>query len=189
MPQRFEQWASWGDMKIAANSIERIGVNFGAPGDRMTREGTLWLDYPSVGGPSPAIDVQQSPADVTYRYYHSLWISQEDQRPWVSASMAEGLRSVVINDLKPGKYEVSLYFAEPAGSKLGERVQDVHLQGTKALSGFDLLAVSGVPMKGVVIRRTDIEIGSDGRLSLGLTAVRGTTLISGIELRRQANSR
>lgn len=189
MPQRFEQWASWGDMKIAANSIERIGVNFGAPGDRMTREGTLWLDYPSVGGPSPAINVQLSPVDVTYRYYHSLWISQEDPRPWVSASMAEGLRSVVVNDLKPGKYDVALYFAGPAGSKIGERVQNVQLQGMEVLSGFDLLAVSGVPMKGVVIHRTGIDVGSDGAFTLGLTASKGTTLISGIELRRQAKFR
>ena len=34
--------------------IQRIGLNLGAPGDRMTEAGTLWLDYPVVGGPSPS---------------------------------------------------------------------------------------------------------------------------------------
>ena len=45
MPETHEQWASWGDCPIEVGSIQRIGLNFGAPGDRMTRDGTLWLDY------------------------------------------------------------------------------------------------------------------------------------------------
>ena len=81
MPERFEQWSSWGAMEIPPESIQRIGLNFGAPGDRMTRAGTLWLDYPSVGGPSPVIDVAETPASVKYRYRHSMWMSQEDKRP------------------------------------------------------------------------------------------------------------
>ena len=187
MPQRFEQWASWGQMQIEPDSIQRIGLNFGAPGDRMTREGTLWLDYPSVGGPSPAIDVQQSPADVTYRYHHSMWMNEDDERPWVVASMAEGLESVIVKDLKPGQYEVTLYFAEPVGVQLGERVQNVSLQDAEVLKNFDILATSHEPMKGVVIQRKDIVI--NGTFKLQLTPVKGTTLISGVELRRLPSQR
>lgn len=183
MPQRFEQWASWGETEIEPNSIQRIGLNFAAPGDRMTREGTLWLDYPSVGGPSPAIDVRQSPTSVNYRYHHSMWISQEDELPWVLASMAEGLETVIVNDLKPGKYEVNLYFAEPLSITPGERVQNVRLQDAVVLNNFDILATSHGPMKGVVIRRNDI--GINGTFKLQLTPVKGATLISGVELRRQ----
>jgi hypothetical protein len=187
MPQRFEQWASWGEMEIQPNSIQRIGLNFGAPGDRMTREGTLWLDYPSVGGPSPAIDVRQSPANVNYRYHHSMWMSQEDEQPWVTASMAEGLESVILKDLKPGKYQVTLYFAEPDNIIPGERVQNVRLQDFEVLKNFDILATSQAPMKGVVIRRHDIDI--NGTFKLQLTPVKGATLISGVELRRQPTLR
>ena len=41
-----EQWSSWGVTVVPPESIERIGLNFRVPGDRMTRDGTLWLDYP-----------------------------------------------------------------------------------------------------------------------------------------------
>lgn len=183
MPQRFEQWSSWGEMEIKPKSIERIGVNFGAPGDRMTRAGTLWLDYPSVGGPSPAIDVAQSPADVTYRYYHSMWMDKSDAQPWVTASMAEGLESVTMKDLKPGKYTVSLSFAEPDKIKPGDRVQNVRLQGKEVLKGLDIIATSHTEMKGVVFQYADIEI--EGTFKLTLVAVKGKTLISGVELKRQ----
>ena len=37
--------------------VRRVGINLGAPGDRGADDGTLWLDYPSVGGPSPDIPV------------------------------------------------------------------------------------------------------------------------------------
>lgn len=183
MPQRFEQWASWGEMEIEPNSIQRIGLNFGAPGDRMTREGTLWLDYPSVGGPSPRISVDQLPAKLKCRYHHSMWMNQEDDRPWVTASMAEGLESVVINDLKPGKYQVTLYFAEPDNIVPGDRVQSIRLQDELAFKDFDILAISKVPMKGVAINCDDVII--EGTFKLQLTPVHGATLISGIELGRQ----
>jgi outer membrane protein assembly factor BamB len=187
MPQRFEQWSSWGEMEIKPESIQRIGLNFGAPGDRMTREGTLWLDYPSVGGPSPAIDVLQTPTKVDYRYYHSMWMSQEDAQPWVTASMAEGLESVVVKDLKPGKYQVRLYFSEPDNIKPGERVQNIQLQDAVVLNDFDILAESRAVMKGVVLAYRDVDI--DGTFRLRLTSVKGETLISGIELRRHPASR
>ena len=30
--------------------IRRLGLNLGAPGDRKDDSGTLWIDYPVVGG-------------------------------------------------------------------------------------------------------------------------------------------
>ena len=91
--------------------------------------------------------------------------------------------AVIVKDLKPGQYEVTLYFAEPVGVQLGERVQNVYLQDAEVLKDFDILATSHEPMKGVVIQRKDIVI--NGTFKLRLTPVRGTTLISGVELRRR----
>lgn len=186
MPQRFEQWSSWGTMEIQLNTVQRLGLNFGAPGDRMTRGGTLWLDYPSVGGPSPKINVGQTPAKVNYRYRHSMWMNQDDEQPWVTASMAEGLESVVVNDLKPGRYVVSLHFAEPDNIKPGDRVQNVQLQDAEVLNNFDILSAAGATMKGIVLGYRDIKI--EGTFKLQLTPVKGNTLISGIEFRRQPDS-
>ncbi len=41
--------------------VRRIGLNFGASGDRKSKAGTLWLDFPSTGSPSPDIPVSVAP--------------------------------------------------------------------------------------------------------------------------------
>ena len=182
MPERFEQWSSWGEMEIEPRSIERIGLNFGAPGDRVTREGTLWLDWPSVGGPSPEIEVVQTPADLVHRYHHSMWMSEEDPKPWVTASMVEGMKSMVIHDMKPGTYRVRLYFAEPDEIETGDRIQNISVQGIVMQKEFDILGTSKSKMKGVVLEYHAVEIKD--AFTLKLEPLAGKTLVSGIELKR-----
>ena len=41
---------------VGSGPIQRLGINFGAPGDRRDADGTMWLDYPNVGGPSPKVN-------------------------------------------------------------------------------------------------------------------------------------
>jgi len=50
---RFEQWSSWGEMKHRTDSIERNWSELWARRENRNdpAPGTLWLDYPSVGGP------------------------------------------------------------------------------------------------------------------------------------------
>ena len=103
MPQSHEQWSSWGSSEIKPGKLQRIGINFGAPGDRMTRDGTLWLDYPSVGGPSPKANIEAT-TSTEYHYQHSLWMQNDESRPWVSASMAEGLERFVNTTWLEGVY-------------------------------------------------------------------------------------
>ena len=206
MPESFEQWSAWGADEIQPGSIQRIGLNFGAPGDRMTREGTLWLDYPSVGGPSPKIRVTTVPEKPTDRYRHSLWMQGGDAWPWVAASCLEGLQQLTLNDLRSGSYTVRLVFAEPDGLAAGQRVQRVALQGRTVLRDFDIVAaiqprprsqqrspvVSGYgivaktrqPHTSVVRTFEDVAIALDGKLTLTLQASAGQTAISGIEIIR-----
>ncbi len=180
MPQSHEQWSSWGDAEVEPKSIERIGLNFAAPGDRMTRDGTLWLDYPSVGGPSPKIRVETSPQAPTYRYHHSLWMESNEVSPWVTASMAEGIGQLKLHDLKPGHYTARLYFAEPDAIEPGDRVQQISLQGAIVLRDFDIVAESAGAMRGIVRQVDDMLV--EDVLTLELSATRGSTLISGIEV-------
>ena len=53
MPQ-LEYWTN-NEIEWNGMPVKQIGINFGAPGDRMADNNTLWLDYPSVGGNSPDI--------------------------------------------------------------------------------------------------------------------------------------
>ncbi len=182
MPQSHEQWSSWGESTFEPNTIQRIGINFGAPGDRMTRNGTLWLDYPSVGGPSPNVNIEAT-TSARYRYRHSVWMQSAESWPWVSASMAEGLERFILKDLRPGKYLVRLYFAEPEPLGPKHRLQDIKLQGRYVVRDFDVSDEADGVMRGTVKEFSNIEVDKD--LTLELSAANGKTIISGIELIRQ----
>lgn len=95
MPPEFEQWSAWGEVAVEA-PLRRAGLNLGAPGDRVAEDGTLWLDWPSVGGPSPTVPVQLTPADAEPFYRHAMWIAGGQGWPWVSASGIKGLQRLRI---------------------------------------------------------------------------------------------
>jgi hypothetical protein len=65
----------------------------GAPGDRRAENGTLWLDYPSVGGPSPQVAVQVGGSPKYFRH-HAMRISGD--LAWVAASGVEGAKTITI---------------------------------------------------------------------------------------------
>lgn len=182
MPEQHEQWSSWGESEPKANSIVRLGLNFGAPGDRITRAGTLWLDYPSVGGPSPSIRVSTIPAEPDFRYRHSVWMQGGEAWSWVAASVAEGLEQLSVRDLKSGIYRIRLYFAEPDSVSPGDRIQTISLQDKVVLADFDVVAAAGGPMRGIVRQIDDVRV--DDILTLKLAAQQGNSLISGMEVMR-----
>ncbi|MCP4174242.1 MAG: PQQ-binding-like beta-propeller repeat protein [Fuerstiella sp.] len=183
MPESHEQWSAWGNSEPGPGSIERIGLNFGAPGDRITRNGTLWLDYPSVGGPSPKITINTSPDKPSFRYRHSVWMKTGGNWPWVAASVVEGLEQLTLHNLKPGRYTVRLFFSEPEDLKPHDRLQTVSLQGRVVLRDFDVIAQAGSPMREIVRQIDDVEV--QDVLLLNLLATTGQSLISGLEVIRQ----
>ncbi len=185
-PQTYEQWTAWGAVERGklAGKIQRVGINLGAPGDRVTNDGTLWLDYPSVGGPSPDVEVEVQPAQAKTFYHHSLWIEGGEGWPWVAASGMEGLQSLSLRGVKPGSYSVRLVFVEPGKSKVGGRVFDVRLQGEGVLKDFDAVKGAGGRMRAVTKTQREVAIGEDGHLLVELEPTVGATVLSGIELIR-----
>ena len=178
MPESHEQWSSWGASK--PENIHRIGINFGAPGDRTTHDGTLWLDYPSIGGPSPEITADTSPEKATYRYRHSLFVEGGQGWPWIVASSVEGLEQFTLKNLKPGRYTVRLFFAETGEAKPGERIQSISLQSREVEKSLDIAKESGGSLRGLAREYNGIEV--DDSLELRLSGRQGKTLISGIEI-------
>ncbi len=186
LPPTFEQWAAWGatPSNALAGKIERLGINFGAPGDRKTDDGTLWLGYPAVGGPSPKVEVRTEPAVPEFYYRHSVWIEGGEGWPWVGASGVKGLQSVSVAGLKAGTYTVRLTFAEPeAAMKRGGRKFTVRLQNQVALENLDVLAESGGAMR-VLTKTISQVVVSDGTLTVKLDAHAGQTLLNGMEIVR-----
>jgi outer membrane protein assembly factor BamB len=95
-------------------AVERVGINFGAPGNRYDKDGTLWLECPSVGGPSPEIPVSLEAAGGRLFRSHMSEVGESgddalDELRWVAASGIEGVTRVVIRPfLQPG---------DPAGNR------------------------------------------------------------------------
>lgn len=111
MPPEYEQWSACGEV-AEEGPATRVGINFGAPGDRAAPDGTLWLDWPSVGGPSPEVPVAVEPSTAEPFYRHALWMENGDGWPWIAASGLRGARSIriepVVRRLQPPSPAISV---------------------------------------------------------------------------------
>jgi len=86
----------------AVTPVKQIGINFGAPGNRYAENGTLWLEFPSIGGPSPDIPVRAKYEDPRWFRHHSSRV--KGKYNWIAASGVTGLREVSIRMfLQPGR--------------------------------------------------------------------------------------
>ena len=86
MPE-LEIWTH-NNFKYDGGAIARAGINFGAAGDRRSDNGTLWLEYPSKGGPSPKLPIKVS-GKAKYFRHHSLRFSGSGVH-WIASSGLEG---------------------------------------------------------------------------------------------------
>jgi outer membrane protein assembly factor BamB len=179
MPEA-EMWTFFGNAEIKG-PIKRIGVNFGAPGDRRAEDGTLWLEHPSVGGKSPAAPIVVD-GPVEYLRKHSSRIGGEGL-PWVAASGVKGMSSATLTLNKDAKeaapFTVRLTFAELEGRKPGERVFDVRLQGQDVLQGFDIAREAGGADRAFV---KEFTVPASTEIKLTMTPRKGQTLLCGLEV-------
>ena len=164
-----------------AGRVSRIGVNFGAPGDRQAGR-TRWFEFPVVGGPSPAMPVK---VDGGRTYCHHSGLFAGGELTWVGASGYEGPRKAAITlDPAPGaaarKFTVRLVFAEPnARAAPGQRVFDVLVQGRRVLEGLDVAKAAGGPRKVVISEIRGVDVA--GVLTIELKAVTGEPILCGVE--------
>ena len=188
--------------------IRRMGLNLGAPGDRRSDDGTLWLEFPYAGGPTPkipvimvpALDPEADPGKAPGRFLkHSSRITGRGLT-WVAASGMKGIRSLTIplalpvmtvegpdgepvikpRPLTERRYTVRLHFAEPDRVKPGDRVFSVSLQGRKVLADFDVVQAAGGPDRPVVREFKGVQVKDN--LVITMTAGAGETLLCGVEV-------
>ena len=185
-----ELWAYNAIPSPADAPVRQVGLNFGAPGDRLALNGTLWLDCPSVGGPSPDPPVRIEPEDplpATFRL-HTSRIAAGPLR-WVAASGYEGIRRIAITLADGGearRYTVRLVFAEPRDIEPGTRVFSVALGGKTVLASFDVVKAAGGPRRAIV--REFKAVQAADTLEVTLTpapASRAAPILCGIELRAE----
>lgn len=184
-----ETWTFFG-AQTPKQAVRRLGLNLGAPGDRKADDGTLWLEYPSVGGASPAIEVTMEPKEPQWFRRHSSQISGPGLN-WVAASGAKGLTSLEIKladkNAAPRKYTVRLHFAEPNDVQPGQRLFAVRLQDRTVLPALDVAQEAGGRNRSLVKEFSDIEVKD--RLVVELTpdatAKLQSAVLSGIEIQAE----
>ena len=199
MPE-VEMW-TFNPIKVSDRPVERVGINFGAPGDRKASNGTLWLDYPSVGGSSPTLKMIIAPMKPKWFRMHSSRI-QKGVLKWVEASGAKGIKSINIKlaasdnkrvetaileskhiaDPNQRRYTVRLHFSEPDKLREGQRVFDVAIQGNTVLEDFDIVKEAGAPNIGIVKDFSGMQAFDSIDISLFSKIGAVETVICGIEL-------
>jgi hypothetical protein len=195
MPEA-DMWIS-GDRAVQAEAVRQVGINFGAPGRRLAKNGVLWVECPVVGKQKPAIPVALSPSKSVDRggkqvsvfagrriHHASSRMAAGASLPWVGASGVSGVTGITVTLGKDISYDapytVRLVFAELQGQKPGQRVFDVSVQGKGVLKSFDIAATAGGAHRVVVKTVKGVRAGTD--LSVTLTPRKGVPLISGLEI-------
>ena len=85
--------------------------------------------------------------------------------------------------LTPGaSYKVRLHFAETYFTNPGQRIFSVQINGTPALTDFDIIAAAGAPNKALV-REFTLPADASGAISLTVSATVDNAAVSGLELR------
>ncbi|RPI24432.1 MAG: hypothetical protein EHM61_17080 [Acidobacteria bacterium] len=143
MPE-LEYWTT-NDFVWNHKPVQKLGINLNAPGDRVAADGTLWLDFPSVGGKSPDIPIRYDPETTRGVRRHSLNLIPNGYE-WVGASGLVGpvrLKITLLDQPDNVTYTVKLHFAEIEDKKPGERVFNVQLQGKEVLTKFDIAQEAG----------------------------------------------
>lgn len=85
MPE-MEMWTVNHESRLTkpGQRIERIGINFGAPGDRVDETGTLWVEYPHSDGEHADLNVRFD--DSAQLYHNNSLKFSGDGSPWIGAS-------------------------------------------------------------------------------------------------------
>ncbi|MEQ9408894.1 MAG: PQQ-binding-like beta-propeller repeat protein [Fuerstiella sp.] len=183
-------------------AVESIGINFGAPGDRRDAEGTLWVEYPTVSGDAPPLELQVNKDSRPFQR-HSSAITAGDL-PWVLASGLENVTELSLrltDDASANKdsgrnpsaeqYDVQMYFALPTGvQQTDARIFDVYVQGQRAEESVTLSTTTadGRSTETSVVRRSWTGVAVDEQLKIELRPAQGQPVLSGLRIRRSASA-
>jgi hypothetical protein len=167
--------------------VRRLGVNVGAPGSRKAENGTLWVEYPPAGGPSPKLAITSTPARPETFRLHASQVEGNGLR-WVGASGARGLTQLRL-DLGPDRgkarrYTVRLYFLEPDELPAGARLFDVAVQGRLALERLDVRGQAGGARRLLMREVRDVAVERDLTITLAACADADVQepVLSGVEV-------
>ena len=165
-------------VKTHGERIDRVGINFGAAGDRRDANGLLWLEYPAKAGPSPPLKLQWN--DKTDVFTHHVSVVSASEYPWVMSSGLDGISSLKIAMQLRDEY--SLQKGIPVEHVNDDAIEDASGEVDLVSEDFKFSQSSGSQLLGLrfndirmyrdsVIREAHIEFASaePGKNSAELT--------------------
>jgi outer membrane protein assembly factor BamB len=153
--------------------VRQVGVNLGAPGNRYTENGTLWLEFPSVGGPSPDIPIRA-------KYQNPQWIRHHNSRiegkyDWVAASGVTGVREVVVR-----------MFIQPGDNPSSVQAFDKHIEKIPSWSQDQIKGAFGKP-RPYTVRLYFAEIaGCEAGRRIFDVSLQGKQVLEGFDVAKEA---
>ncbi|MFT5466332.1 MAG: outer membrane protein assembly factor BamB [Verrucomicrobiales bacterium] len=183
---------TYSSLSLGDGPLKRVGINLGGRGDRKADNGTLWMDYPNVGGASPKLPIKLAGADLDWFRLPSTQIDGDGLK-WVAASGANGLESITVpvivgkegETAKSRTFTVTLSFVEPADGKTGDRIFDVLVQGKTAIAGLDVWKETGGSQRLLVKEIRGVQ--ADSEILISFAAKTGRSTISGVEVIEEVN--
>lgn len=139
-------------VETAGIRIHRLGINFGAPGDRRDANGMLWLEYPAVAGPSPPLSIELNDDALPYQHHSSTMSGLE--QPWILASGLKGVTSLKIRTALQNKVGLADGVAVRHANDDAEESDS----GSVSLDSSDLELVEDSGRQLVGVRFTDIQL-------------------------------
>ena len=171
--------------------IQSLAINFSAPGDRRDSRQVLWLEYPSVGGPSPEFSIRTNPEAKPFQH-HSSAVESTDL-PWVLASGFEGITDLQIDmriegkeksvsKVEPRRYDIRLHFGIPKPLGSGPRQFNVSINGDQATDDISLDPSGKTAHVSAVMEARNVLV--DETLHIKFVPRVGEPVISGIDIRQ-----
>lgn len=137
--------------------VMKLGVNFGAPGDKMAEDGILWFEYPSAADAGTPIPVKLE-GKLDYFSRHSSAI-QGISHSWVGASGVRGATTVTL------KLAVKDWKARtPGGIGLGGGADDAEEDNTGRVrldsTDIELVEDTAAQIVGLRFKLSKIDLGT-----------------------------
>jgi outer membrane protein assembly factor BamB len=182
--------------------VQRLAINFGAPGDRRDAKGQMWFAYPRPQLPTNraamglALDLKTEffkDGGYTHQNGEAMPLAATDT-PWIYSSYAHGLKRCIIPLLGRGmnsaKYTVRLHFAELADSRANEEAFDIIIQGQQAPDHRSPVAESGKSRRAIQREFKNIQVRENLDIELiprakSLPPSPSSNILCGMEVIRQ----
>ncbi|MCG8650208.1 MAG: malectin, partial [Pirellulales bacterium] len=184
---------SWGIFSAVgpATPVRRMGINFGAPGDRKDPSGREWFGYPRPSSRERleyVFDIRQKLAAGGGWYSRNVESTpiEGTETPWIYTSGGRGLNRFELPLIGKGepkaKYQVKLHFAALESDRPGKF--DLRIQGNTVARGIDIEQEAGLHTA-TMKEFSDIAVDNNLVVELISTDNHSLATLAAIEVTRQ----